>query len=44
MGNERKNKKSWKFCEICYINMVDISREMYEKNDIEAIVDNDGIL
>ena len=24
--------------------MVDISREMYERNDIETIVDNDGIL
>ena len=24
--------------------MVDISREMYERNGIETIVDNDGIL
>ena len=27
-----------------YINMVDISRKTYERNGIEAIVDNDGIL
>ena len=27
-----------------YINMVDRSRKTYERNGIEAIVDNDGIL
>ena len=27
-----------------YINMVDISRKMYEKNGIETIADNDGRL
>ena len=27
-----------------YINMVDRNRKMYERNGIEAIVDNDGIL
>ena len=27
-----------------YINMVDISRKTYERNGIEAIADNDGIL
>ena len=27
-----------------YINMVDISRKTYERNGIETIVDNDGIL
>ena len=27
-----------------YINMVDRSRKTYERNGIEAVVDNDGIL
>ena len=36
-------KKSWNFCGTHYINMVDISRETYERNGIETIADNDGI-
>ena len=27
-----------------YINIVDISRETYKRNNIETIIDNDGIL
>ena len=27
-----------------YKNIIDISRETYERNDIETIADNDGIL
>ena len=27
-----------------YVNMIDISRETYERNGIEAILNNDGIL
>ena len=42
MKQEIKNPK--KFCGIHYINMVDISRKMNERNGIETIVDNDGIL
>ena len=44
--NEMKEeiKKSWNFCRTHYISMVDISRETYERNGIETIVDNDGIL
>ena len=42
MKQEIKNPK--KFCGIHYTNMVDISRKMNERNGIEAIVDNDGIL
>ena len=37
--NEEKN-----FCGIHYINMVNISRDMYERNDIEAVVDKVKIL
>ena len=44
LWNERRNKKSWNFCGIRYVNMVDISRKTYERNGIETIVDNDGIL
>ena len=40
--NERRNKKS--LCGIHYMNMVDISRKTYERNGIETIVDNNGIL
>ena len=43
MKEETKNPKK-NFCGIRYINMVDISRKTYERNDIETIVDNDGIL
>ena len=39
MKEEVKN-----FSVIFYINMVDISRETYERNCIEAIVDNNEIL
>ena len=44
--NEMKEeiKKSWNFQGIQYINMIDISRKTYERNDIETIIDNDGIL
>ena len=44
--NEMKEeiKKSWNVCRINYINMVDINREMYGRNGVETIVDNDGIL
>ena len=42
--NERRNKNSWNFCGIQYVNMVDISRKTYERNDIETIIDNDRIL
>ena len=42
MKQEIKNPK--KFCGIHYINMVDKSRKMNERNGIETIVDNDGIL
>ena len=27
-----------------YVNMVDISRKTYERNNVETIVDNDGKL
>ena len=37
-------KKSWQFSGANYINMVDISRETYEKSGIEATVDTDEIL
>ena len=37
-------KKEIKFCRIYYKNMVDISRETSERNGIETIVDNDGVL
>ena len=39
-----RNKRYWNFCEICYINMVDISRKMYATNGIKTIVVNDGML
>ena len=39
-----KIKKSWNFCVINYIKMVDVGRKAYERNGIEAIVDNDRIL
>ena len=37
-------KKSWKFCGINDTNMIDLSCKMYERNSIETIVENDGIL
>ena len=37
-------KKSWNVCGIHYILIVDITRKTYERNDVETIVDNDGIL
>ena len=40
----RWKKKSWNFCGMHYINMVDISRKTYERNGVETIVDNDGRL
>ena len=39
----KKKKKSWNFCGLHYINMVNISRKTYEGNGIETIVNNDGI-
>ena len=39
----KKQKKSWNFCRIHYINKVDISRKLYERNVIGKIVSNDGI-
>ena len=38
---ERRNKN---FCGTHYINIVGRSRRTYERNGIETIVDNDGIL
>ena len=37
-------KKSWNFCGIYYINKADISRRTDERNGIERMVDNDGVL
>ena len=37
-------KKSWNFCGMQYINMVDIRRKMYERNGIETIVEKNGML
>ena len=34
----------WNVCGIQYILIVDITRKTYERNGIETIVDNDGIL
>ena len=34
----------WNVCGIHYILIVDITRKTYERNGIETIVDNDGIL
>ena len=42
MNKEMKN--IWNLCGIHYINMIDISRRVYERNGIKAIVDNDEIL
>ena len=39
-----KNRESWNFCGIHYINMVDTNGKMCGANGIEAIADNDGIL
>ena len=39
-----KERKSWNVCGIHYINIVDISRKTDEKNGVETIVGNDGIL
>ena len=41
--NEMKEEIK-KICGKDYVKMVNISREMSERNAIEAIVDNDGIL
>ena len=41
---EEEIKKSWNFCGTHYINMVDISRKVYEISGIEPIADNEGIL
>ena len=40
----RENKESSNFCGIHYLDMVDISRKTYERNGIETIVNNDGML
>ena len=37
-------KKSWNLCGTRYIYMFNIGRETYKGNDIETIVDIDGIL
>ena len=37
-------KKFWNICGTHYINMINLSRETCERNGIETIVDNDGIL
>ena len=39
-----RNKRYWNFCEIYYINMVDVSRKMYARNGTKTIVVNDGML
>ena len=39
----KKKKKFWNFYGIHYINIVDINREMYERNGLEKVADNDGI-
>ena len=41
---KKEIKKSWNFSGIHYINMIDINRKTYERNDLEIIVDNDRIL
>ena len=38
------NKRSWNFCGIYYIKMVNISRKKYERNGRDTIVDNEGIM
>ena len=40
----KKKRKFWNDCRIHLINIVDISRKTDEKNGVEAIVGNDGIL
>ena len=39
-----KKKKSWNLYVLYYIKIVHICRATYERNGIETIVDNDGIL
>ena len=41
---KKEIKKFRRFCEIQYIKIVDISRKTYERNGLETIADNDGIL
>ena len=41
---KKEIKKFWRFCEIQYIKIVDISRKTYERNGLETIADNNGIL
>ena len=41
---EEEIKNPWNFCGMHYINMVNISKKVYERNGMETIVDNDGIL
>ena len=36
-------KKFWNFPGICFINMVGINRKTYKTNDLETVVDSDGI-
>ena len=40
----KKNEKFWNFFETHYINMADTRRETYQRNGIETIIDNDGML
>ena len=42
--NNRIKEDTNKFCDKHYKNMVCISRKTYKRNDIETIVDKDGIL
>ena len=37
----RENQKSWNCCGMCYIVIVNISTEPYEKNGVETIADID---
>ena len=41
---KKEIKNPWNFCGTQYLNIADISREKYERNGIDTIVDNDGIL
>ena len=41
---KEETEKPWNFSGIQYINMVDVSRKTCERNGIETIVGNDGIL
>ena len=40
----KKKQKSCNYSGTYYIDMAYISRKMYERNSVETIVDNDGIM